>query len=56
MDLSAILFFNLGVIHTQMQNYEGAEKAFEEAHFLNEEDLKQPWVLPLPMRDWEINT
>ena len=38
--VKADLFFNLGVIRTQMQNYEGAEKAFEEAHFLNEEDFE----------------
>ena len=38
--VKADLFFNLGVIHSQMQNYEGAEKAFEEAHFLNEEDFE----------------
>ena len=38
--VKADLFFNLGVIHSQMQNYEGAEKAFEEAHFLNEEDYE----------------
>ena len=38
--VKADLFFNLGVIHSQMQDYEGAEKAFEEAHFLNEEDFE----------------
>ena len=34
----ADLFYNLGVIHNQMGNYEDAEKAFDEAYYLNEED------------------
>ena len=38
--VKADLFFNLGVIHSQMQNYEDSEKAFEEAHFLNEDDFE----------------
>ncbi|MBT3179580.1 MAG: tetratricopeptide repeat protein [Candidatus Marinimicrobia bacterium] len=34
------LFYNLGVIHNQMQNYEGAEKSFDEAFYLNDEDYE----------------
>ncbi len=36
----ADLYFNLGVIHNQMNNYEAAELAFDEAFFLNEEDFE----------------
>ena len=36
----ADLYFNLGVIHNQMANYEAAELAFDEAFFLNEEDFE----------------
>jgi tetratricopeptide (TPR) repeat protein len=36
----ADLYFNLGVIHNQMSNYEAAELAFDEAYFLNEEDFE----------------
>ncbi|MBI66008.1 MAG: hypothetical protein CMG64_06925 [Candidatus Marinimicrobia bacterium] len=36
----ADLYFNLGVIHNQMSNYEAAEIAFDEAFFLNEEDYE----------------
>jgi len=36
----ADLYFNLGVIHNQMNNYEDAEIAFDEAFFLNEEDFE----------------
>ena len=38
--IKADLFFNLGVIHNQMQNYEEAEKAFDEAYYLNEDDFE----------------
>ena len=38
--IKADLFFNLGVIHNQMQNYEEAEKAFDEAYYLNEDDYE----------------
>jgi len=34
------LFYNLGVIHNQMQNYEDAEKSFDEAFYLNDEDYE----------------
>ena len=36
----ADLYFNLGVIHNQMNNFEAAEIAFDEAFFLNEEDFE----------------
>ena len=38
--IQADLYFNLGVIYNQMQNYEDAEKAFDEAYYLNEEDFE----------------
>ena len=38
--VEADLYFNLGVIHNQMKNYEEAEKAFDEAYYLNEEDFE----------------
>ena len=38
--IKADLFFNLGVIHNQMENYEEAEKAFDEAYYLNEDDYE----------------
>jgi tetratricopeptide (TPR) repeat protein len=34
------LFYNLGVIHNQMQNYEDAEKSFDEAYYLNDDDYE----------------
>ena len=37
--MKADLFFNLGVIHTQLGDYLEAEKAFEEAIFLNDQDF-----------------
>ena len=38
--IKADLYFNLGVIHNQMKNYIEAEKAFDEAFYLNEEDYE----------------
>ena len=38
--VKADLYFNLGVIHSQMQNFEESEKAFDEAFFLNEDDFE----------------
>ena len=38
--VKANLYFNLGVIYNQIQNYEEAEKAFDEAFFLNEDDYE----------------
>ncbi len=38
--IKADLYFNLGVIHNQMGKYEEAEKSFDEAFFLNEEDFE----------------
>jgi len=38
--VKADLYFNLGVIHNQIGNYEDAEKSFDEAFFLNEEDYE----------------
>ena len=38
--VKADLYFNLGVIHNQMKNYEEAEKAFDEAYYLNEDDFE----------------
>ena len=38
--LKLTYFFNLGVIHNQMENYEEAEKAFDEAYYLNEDDFE----------------
>ena len=38
--IKADLFFNLGVIHNQIGNYEEAEKAFDEAYYLNEDDFE----------------
>ena len=38
--IKADLYFNLGVIYSQMCDYEEAEIAFDEAFFLNEEDFE----------------
>ena len=38
--IKADLYFNLGVIHNQMQNFEEAEKSFDEAFYLNEDDFE----------------
>ncbi|HIF83855.1 MAG TPA: tetratricopeptide repeat protein [Candidatus Marinimicrobia bacterium] len=38
--VKADLYFNLGVIHSQMCDYEAAEKAFDEAFYLNDEDFE----------------
>ena len=38
--VKADLFFNLGVIHHQVGNYEAAETSFDEAFFLNEDDYE----------------
>ena len=38
--VKADLFFNLGVIYNQNKNYEEAEKAFDEAYYLNEDDFE----------------
>ena len=38
--VKADLYFNLGVIYSQMCDYEESEKAFDEAFFLNEEDFE----------------
>ena len=38
--VKADLYFNLGVIHNQMENFEGAETAFDEAFYLNEDDFE----------------
>ena len=38
--VKADLYFNLGVIHSQMQNFEESEKAFDEAYYLNEDDFE----------------
>ncbi len=38
--VKADLYFNLGVIHNQMGKYEEAEKSFDEAFFLNEDDFE----------------
>jgi len=38
--IKADLYFNLGVIYNQMQNYEEAEKSFDEAYYLNEDDFE----------------
>ena len=38
--IKADLYFNLGVIHSQMQNFEESEKAFDEAFYLNDEDFE----------------
>ena len=38
--VKADLYFNLGVIHNQMQNFGEAEKSFDEAFFLNEDDFE----------------
>jgi tetratricopeptide (TPR) repeat protein len=37
-EVKADLYFNLGVIHNQMANYEEAEKSFDEAFYLNDQD------------------
>lgn len=36
----ADLYYNLGVIHNQMENFQAAELAFDEAFFLNEDDFE----------------
>lgn len=38
--VKADLYFNLGVIHNQIGNYEEAELSFDEAFFLNEDDFE----------------
>jgi len=38
--VKADLYFNLGVIHSQMLNFEESEKAFDEAFYLNEDDYE----------------
>ncbi len=38
--VKADLYFNLGVIHNQTGNYEEAEKSFDEAFYLNEDDFE----------------
>ena len=38
--VKADLYFNMGVIHSQMQNFEASEKAFDEAYYLNEDDYE----------------
>jgi tetratricopeptide (TPR) repeat protein len=38
--VKADLFFNLGVIHNQIGNFEEAEKSFDEAFYLNEDDFE----------------
>ena len=38
--VKADLYFNLGVIHNQMGNYEDAETSFDEAFYLNEDDFE----------------
>jgi tetratricopeptide (TPR) repeat protein len=38
--VKANLYFNLGVIHNQMKNYEDAEKSFDEAFYLDDEDYE----------------
>jgi tetratricopeptide (TPR) repeat protein len=38
--IKADLYFNLGVIHNQMGNYEAAETSFDEAYYLNEDDFE----------------
>ena len=38
--IKADLYFNLGVIYSQMCDYENAEISFDEAFFLNEEDFE----------------
>ena len=45
--IKADLFFNLGVIHNQMENYEEAEKSFDEAYYLNENDFEAALGLSL---------
>ncbi|MBJ12940.1 MAG: hypothetical protein CMG62_07695 [Candidatus Marinimicrobia bacterium] len=38
--IKADLYYNMGVIHNQMKNHDAAEKAFDEALFLNEDDFE----------------
>lgn len=38
--VKADLYFNLGVIHNQMQNFGEAETSFDEAFYLNDEDFE----------------
>lgn len=38
--VKADLYFNLGVIHNQMTHYEEAEKSFDEAFYLNDQDYE----------------
>ena len=38
--VKADLYFNLGVIHNQMQNFGEAETSFDEAFYLNEDDFE----------------
>ncbi len=38
--VKADLYYNMGVIHNQMKNHDAAEKAFDEALFLNEDDFE----------------
>ncbi len=38
--VKADLYYNLGVLNMQLNNYDAADLAFEEAYFLNEEDFE----------------
>ena len=53
--LRADLFYNLGVIHNQMLQYEEAEKAYEEAAFLNEEDYEALFGMAVTYKNWADN-
>ena len=50
--IQADLYFNLGVIHSQMKNFSSAENAFEEAIFLNEEDYEAAMGIATSYEGW----
>ena len=53
--LKADLYYNLGVIHNQMLQYEEAEKAYEECAYLNEEDYEALLGMALTYKNWANN-
>ena len=54
-NLKADLFYNLGVIHNQMLHFEEAEKAYEEAAYLNDEDHEALFGMAVAYKNWADN-
>jgi len=53
--LKADLYYNLGVIHNQMLHFEEAEKAYEEAAYLNDEDYEALFGMAVTYKNWADN-